>query len=140
MPALRKRRDKRCKHGLVICAKDECLIITDAAKRIHDATSLAVLHGDPMATRRGWMAFALQDGTTDHVVYPSKADAISHMSDEFRFAYVCLANCMGGMPAKDAQIWLDLHRHVYKQGGRLTDPNQSFIMPLGREQRITRPL
>lgn len=127
--------DPRCQHDRVICA--ECVIVTDDAKRMADAIGYAVVSHPPEVIRRGWMAFALQDGTTDNVIYPSKTDCIRHQFDEFRYAYICLVNCMGGMPVKDAQLWLDLHRHVHKHGGRLTSP-ESVIMPQAREQRITR--
>lgn len=129
---------KRCQHGLAVCSK--CVVITDAAKRMSEAIGLAILANPPEVTRRGWMTFTLADGQTDHVIYPSKQAAIDHMSNEFRFAYVCLANCLGAMSVKDAQIWLDFHRHVYDNGGRLTDPGSSYILPLGREQRFTRPI
>lgn len=127
---------KRCEHNLVICSR--CVVVTDAAKRMSEAIGLAIVFNPPDVTKRGWMAFALADGNTDHVVYPTKQAAIDHQSNEFLYAYLCLQNVLGGIPVKDAQIWLDLHRHVYDSGGRLTDPDTSLIMPLGREQRITR--
>ena len=108
-------------------------MITDAAKRISDSINIARITHVWEELARGWMAFALQDGTTDHVIYPSKADAIAHQSNEFRFAYVHLGGCMMGMPPKDAQLWLDLHRHMYDNGFRLADPEPTVpIFPLAR--------
>ena len=79
------------------------------------------------------MAFRLSDGTTDHVVYPSKSDAIGHMSNEFHFCYVHLAACASGMPEKDAQLWLELHREAYDAGIRLAEPKApTLIMPLAK--------
>lgn len=127
---------KLCQHNKRICV--ECVVVTDAAKRMSEAVGLAILANPPEVTSRGWMAFALADGSTDHVVYPSKADAINHQHNEFHFAYVNLGQCLGAMPTKDAQIWLDVHREAYDAGMRLTDPNTSIIMPQGREQLITR--
>lgn len=132
------KHDKRCIHGKVLCVK--CVIVTDAARRMSEAVGLAIIANPPEVTRRGWMAFALADGSTDHVIYPSKTDAISHQADEYRYAYLCLNQCLGAMPLHDAQLWLDLHRHIYDNGGRLTDPKTSIIMPMGREQNITRPI
>jgi len=79
------------------------------------------------------MAFALADGTTDHVVYPSKREAIAHMSDEFKYCYVHMRACLGGMPPKDAQLWLELHREAYDAGLRLADPDApQLIFPVAR--------
>ena len=79
------------------------------------------------------MAFALEDGQTDHVVYSSKADAIAHMSDEFRYCYVHMRGCFAGMPPRDAQLWLELHREAYDAGMRLSDPDApTLIMPLSK--------
>jgi len=128
---------QRCKHGLVICEK--CVVITDAAKRVHDAIGIAITFHTIEEISRGWMAFALADGQTDHTIYPSKVEAIRHQSDEFRYMYVSLARCIGGMSAKDAQLFLDVHRQAYDGGMRLTDPDNAIMMPQGREQLITRP-
>lgn len=130
------RQDARCKHGRVLCR--ECCIVTDAARRMADAIGLAIIAEPVEVTAHGWMAFALEDGSTDRVVYPSKAVAIAHQENEFRYAYICLNKCMGAPPARDMQMWLDLHRHAYKNGGRLADPDeQEIMMPIGREQLIT---
>ena len=119
-----------CEHGLSICSR--CVVVTDAAKRISDAIRLAVTFHVWEEIRDGWMAFSLADGTTDHTVYPSKQDAINHMIDEFRYCYVHLRACPTGMPEKDAQLWLELHREAYDAGLRLTDPKQMLIFPLAR--------
>lgn len=127
---------KLCRHHRTLCA--ECIVITDAAKKMSEAVALAIIANPPEITAHGWMAFALADGSTDHAIYPSKQAAIDHQSNEFRYCYLNLAQCLGGMPVKDAQLWLDLHRQAYDNGLRLTDPNQSLIMPQGREQWITK--
>jgi hypothetical protein len=120
-----------CKHGRTICS--QCVVVTDAAKRISDAIRLAVCFHPWEEISTGWMAFALADGTTDHVVYPSKSEAIRHMSDEFRYCYVHLAGCASGMPPKDAQLWLELHREAYDSGLRLAEPKApTLIFPLAR--------
>lgn len=78
-----------------------------------------------------YMAFALADGHTDGVLYPTKAEAIRHQSNEFLYLYFSFRRCMGGANPKDMQLYLDLHRHVYDSGGRLTDP-EDYITPLAR--------
>jgi hypothetical protein len=86
------------------------------------------------------MAFALADGNTDHVLYPSKNTAIDHQHGrEQLYAFICLKNFPGGVKPKDAQLMLNLHRYAYDQGGRFSDRDSpSLIMPQGREQMMTR--
>lgn len=128
---------KPCIHGLVICEK--CVVVTDAAKRIHDAIGLALVSHDIGEASRGWMAFRLQDGTTDNVLYPSQTDARNHQLDENRCCYIWLRTCLGGMPVKDAQLFLDAMRQAASNGYRMKDPRDAIIFPQGREQLITRP-
>jgi len=79
------------------------------------------------------MAFALAEGATDHVIYPSKAEAIAHQSNEFLFMYVCLRGCAAGMSEKDAQLYLEVHRDAYDNGMRLAEPEApSLIMPIAK--------
>jgi hypothetical protein len=98
---------------------------------MHDGVNLALVFNDFETCRHGWMAFALADGNTDHVVYPSKQAAIDHQPDEFRDAYLHLGKIIGGMPLKDCQLWLDIHRHAYDNRMRLTNP-VDLIMPVDR--------
>jgi hypothetical protein len=125
------------KHQRPVCS--ECVVITDDARRMADAVGTACVFYPEAVRHNGWLAFALSDGSTDHTIYPSKTDAIAHMSNEFLYAYLNLRKCIGGMPVKDAQLWLDLHRHIYDQGGRMTNP-RDIIMPIARDQRLTRPV
>lgn len=98
-----------------------------------DAIRLAVTFHVWEEIATGWMAFSLSEGTTDHVVYPSKSEAIRHMPDEFRYCYVHLRACAAGMPPKDAQLWLELHREAYDAGMRLADPQApQLIFPLAK--------
>jgi hypothetical protein len=132
-------KGKLCdKHKRPVCSDDSCLVITDAARRMSEAVGLAAVFHPEEVMHSGWMAFALADGQTDHVIYSSKTAAISHMSNEFLFAYLNLRKCIAGMPVKDAQLWLDLHRNIYDNGGRMTNP-RDMIMPIARDQLITRP-
>lgn len=135
-----KKHKQMCTHGRVICSS--CVVVTDAARRMSDAVNLAVKFGeDDIIGGGAFMAFALADGSTDHTLYPTKAAAIAHQSNEFLYCYLSLRRCPGGLQPKDAQIWLDLHRHVYDHGGRLADPDSpDMIMPQAREQMITRPV
>lgn len=118
-----------CEHGNAICTK--CVVITDAAKSIAGAINLAVAHYTPEETRRGWMAFRLLDGGTDHVLYPTKTDAINHCSNENLYCFFNLAGAMSGMSEKDAQLWMDFQRHAYDGGFGLTNPD-TLMFPLAR--------
>lgn len=130
---------RKCKHGRVICS--ECVVVTDSAKRLSDAVSLILTANDLDEVARSWIAVALADGSTDYVLYPSRQQAISHQANEFHFTYLCLKQCLGGMSNKDAQLWLDVHRHAYDNGLRLSDPDApDLIFPQGREQTVTRPV
>lgn len=82
---------------------------------------------------RGWMAFRLADGGSDNVLYDSRRAAIEHQSNEFLCAYFSFRSCLGGANPKDCQLFLDMHRHVYDNGGRLANPEApDLMMPLAR--------
>lgn len=120
-----------CKHQRSVCS--ECVVVTDDAKRVHEALNLAVVFSPWDVRSHGWMAFALQDGSTDHVIYPSRQDAIAHVSDEHRFFFVSLRSCPTGMPAKDAQLLLEVHREAADAGLGFTEPQApDIIMPIAR--------
>lgn len=99
---------------------------------MHDNVNLAIVFNDFETCRHGWMAFALADGNSDHVVYPTKQAAVDHQSNEFLYAYLHLGKIIGGMPLRDCQLWLDIHRHAYDSGMRLINPTD-LIVPVSRE-------
>lgn len=119
-----------CKHKRRICA--ECVVVTDAAKRIHDAIGLAITFHKFDEIRHAWMKFRLEDGRTDHVLYPRKIDAVRTCSNEHLWCFIFLGNCPAGMPAKDAQLWLMFNRHAHDSGMALAEPNVDMIFPLAR--------
>lgn len=121
----------RCEHGLVICAR--CVVVTDAAKRMCDIINARIVFTPVDELSRGWMAFRLSDGGSDGALYDSRRAAISHQTNEFLCAYFSFRSCLGGANAKDCQLFLDMHRHVYDNGGRLADPEApDLMMPLAR--------
>jgi hypothetical protein len=129
----------KCRHGRVVCS--QCIVITDAAKRFSDGVNLICQFSPFIERKRSWIAVKLADGQVDLNLYPSKSVAIRHQGNEFLCAYLCLRNVMGGLAPKDAAIWLQLHRYMYDQGTRLSDPDErSIIMPLGYDQTFTRPV
>jgi hypothetical protein len=128
-----------CKHKRVICA--ECATVTDSAKRLSDAISLILVTHEFDEVKNSWIAIALVDGSTDYTLYPSRESAIKHQANEFHFTYLSLRNCPAGMSKKDAQLWLDVHRHAYDKGLRLADPDSpDMIFPQAKESHITKPV
>lgn len=114
--------------------------MTDAAKRAFDIARSVVVFTDYETRVRGWIAFRLADGGWDGVLYPSKADAIRHQSNEKNHAFFSFRGAPNGFAtAKEAAVWLEYHRHVYARGGRPPDPDDphggpEIIMPTTKEQ------
>lgn len=77
---------------------------------------------------RSWMAFKLEDGSSDNVLYDTRQDAVDHQLHETMCVYLCMRQAMGGMSAKDAQLFLNLHRQIYDAGGRMSRITQDMIM------------
>jgi len=120
------RRSNRCKHDKVVC--QICVVPTDAAKRIHETINVMHIARTWDELKRGWMAFRLADGTTDNVLYESRADAIKHQLHEQTCLYIAMRTTLGGVPLRDCQILIDVHRHIYDAGGRLADPDAPDII------------
>jgi hypothetical protein len=113
-------RNPRCKHGKAVCVL--CVVPTDAAKRMHETINVMHIARTWEELKRGWMAFKLADGTTDNVLYETRGDAIRHQLHEQTCLYIPMRTTLGGVPIRDCQILLDVHRHIYDNGGRLADP------------------
>ena len=122
------QRNPRCRHNLVVCSK--CVVVTDAAKRMSDHINGLIMF-TPWEARNGWMAFRLQDGGSDGVLYPTRQDAIAHQSNEKLCAYFSFKSAMGGTNPRDCQLFLNVHRHAYSvDGGRMAEPAApQLIMP-----------
>lgn len=105
--------DTRCTHPFHLH--------TDAARRMSDGACIAwaVYNFDSVGK---FMAFKLEDGSTNHDLYPSKADAVRH-NDEFTHCFIRLHPA--GMTVCEAEIMLKFHRQAYDAGFRLTDPDKA---------------
>lgn len=131
--------DNLCKpHGRKVCS--ECQHVTDAGKRAFDIVRSYCVFVDYEERVRSWVAIRLEDGGSDGTLYLSKQDAIRHQSHEQSCAYFSYRGSPEGFAsAKDAAIWLEYHRHIYANGGRLVDPDDAhggpdIIMPTAEEQ------
>ena len=120
------QRSARCKHDQVVC--HICVVPTDAAKRIHETINIMHIARTWDELSNGWMAFKLSDGTTDNVLYGTRADAINHQLHETTCLYLSMRKTLGGVPIRDCQLLLDVHRHIYDNGGRLADPQAPEVI------------
>jgi hypothetical protein len=101
----------QCPHGLGH---------NDAAKRAADNVNMHYAAvGWPAVGQ--WCVIALADGGSDHVLYPSKSDAVRHQSNEFLHAYVKIVPMQMGIC--EAQIFLEFNRKAYDNGFRMADPD-----------------
>lgn len=109
---------------------------SDAAKRISDTYNLhRVAKGHDAIGY--WFACALQDGTSDNVLYDSKPDAISHQHNRENY-YTFIQIVPTGMSICDAAIMLDVARRIYDKGGRMSDgySRHELIRRLSREDQF----
>jgi hypothetical protein len=109
----------KCKHNNVIC--EECVKVSDAAKRFSDGINAMLTFNKPWEIRYSWVAIKLQDGSVDSAIYDTRGEAIKHQSDERLYCYFPIGNFLNGLKAADAQLLLDIQRHAYDQGFRITD-------------------
>jgi len=92
----------------------------DAAKRIRDEYLLHRVAGgfDVMGK---WIACNLQDGTSDHVLYDSKRDAVLHQHGYSENYYTYIKLVAPTMNACEAYVMLRIARVAYNNGMRLAD-------------------
>lgn len=129
-------RSAKCRHGYVVCS--QCVVITDAAKRMHERINLMLIAQPWEVLKTSWMAFKLEDGDSDGVLYDTREDAIKHQLHENLCAYFFLRTALGGVPLRDCQLFLNIHRQVYDAGGRFTEPRTpQFIMSSWGHDKLT---
>lgn len=117
----------KCKHGNVIC--EQCIKTSDAAKRFSDGINAMLTFNKAYEIRYHWLAVKLEDGSVDSTIYDTRVDAIKHQSDERLYCYFPIGNFLSGLKPADAQLILDLQRHAYDQGFRITDEQVPDIIP-----------
>lgn len=93
---------------------------SDAARRVVDTYNLHKLAGELHETVGKWFACALEDGTTDGVLYDTKKEAIRGQHHN-EFYYMYLQVTPGDMDLRAAATLLDLHRRMYAAGLRIPD-------------------
>jgi hypothetical protein len=126
-----------CRHGLAICP--QCIIVTDAARRMSDTINGLVAFNDPWDLRRCWIAIRLADGGFDGNLYATREEAILHQLDERFCAYVWMGNMLQGSKPLDAAIFLEMHRQAYDAGMKLHEAEApQLILGTASYDRITR--
>jgi hypothetical protein len=95
------------------------MVISDEAKRVSDEYGLHRV-ADPHGSIGRWIACRLTDGTSDHVLYDSKSDAVAHQHHDERF-YTFIQLGPWPMTPVEAQTRLDVDRRMYDAGLRLAD-------------------
>lgn len=121
------RRSGRCGVTEVIIDGGELPeeVFSDAARRCAEWVNLHVNVAGVHAIGQ-WVAIRLSDGGSDGNLYPTKVDAVRHQLNEFWCAYVCIPP--GGMPVRDAEVYLRTMRQLYDNGYRLADPDKHVVM------------
>jgi hypothetical protein len=107
--------------------------LLDAGKRIADEFIMHRL-ADPIGNIGCFFAVRLQDGSSNHVLYPSAEAArgdIGQRDDENRWMYVQIVPAQ--LPVRDAAILLRAHRKMYDAGIRVSSMNGRVMIP-----RVTR--
>lgn len=93
----------------------------DAAKRVADEYNLHRLGAGDSSIGK-WFAARLVDGTSDHVLYDSKRDAVRHQHhDEQYFTFIKINP--GDMTPCAAAVMLRIARALADKGMRLADPD-----------------
>ena len=120
-----QQRNPLCKHGFAVCFK--CSVITDDARRMADGISMLIVSHPWDTICNSWIAIALVDGTVENTLYETWDDAV-RFHDTKRFAIFFMRNALGGTPARDCQLFLDMHRHAANSGAEWVRPAQSRII------------
>jgi hypothetical protein len=103
---------------------------TDDAKRLSDAVMLhwAAVEWDSVGK---FIAFDLNDGSTDGTLYPTRIAAVNHQANEYNCGYIHLHP--GGMTQCEAEIMLKAARQISSAFPAARDSSRQMILPITRE-------
>lgn len=110
----------------------------DSARRMSDIINERLVFFPFMELMTKWMAFRLEDGSSDRVIYDTRGDAVRHQSNENLCCYFTFRNCPGGVQMRDTWLFMQFHRHAYQRGARMADVEdrqnggRDFILPVER--------
>jgi hypothetical protein len=90
----------------------QCVIPDDAARRMTAEINLALFAVPWDQLVHSCMAFRLDDGTTDHTLYPNRQTALTYQLRPAGVFY--FRNALGGVQLRDIAIWLAMQRAAYE--------------------------
>jgi hypothetical protein len=112
-----------------------------AGRRIADTINNACLIHEFDEVVRSFMAFSLDDGSSDNVLYPSVREARKHQKGDYNhYVYFSLREAPGGITEKAAFHVLLYARAARDAGMRMPDPDSTYgdhapVTPLCEENR-----
>ena len=101
--------------------------LAEYGKRMWDIINQTLTDNGPWAMRKMWMAFKLEDGSSDRTIYESLQLA-KRYTDEWKYCYYCFDVALGGISARDCEIFLDFHRQARDVNMAQRDPGTQAIM------------
>jgi hypothetical protein len=108
--------------------------LAECGKRMSDVVNQVVADFIPWDIKDCWLAFKLEDGSvhggTHPVLYDSLPAAKKH-TDQWKYCYMALRGFLGGISAKDCEIFIDVHRQARNVNIAQSDPDRTVIMPFG---------
>lgn len=107
--------------------------LKDAGARMADILNAAVIANGLAATGR-WMAFALEDGSCDKVIYDNRADAISHSRRPCHYEQLRPA----GYGDDECAMTLAYARSLHSAMGPADLDTPAPIMPVRLEDRAAK--
>lgn len=118
-----------------ICGAVACkhMPIVDAGKRMSEIVGNVVTWAEWDEIVASWMAFKLEDGDSDRVLYPTRREAILHQPRPEHCFYLKLAECRAGLSPRDATILISVFRIQRDRGRYHPDLDMDMVTPLTRE-------
>lgn len=111
------------------------MALSDAGIRMSDTVNNVRMSNDWSDVKDGWMAFALEDGTSDGTVYDNRDDAIRfHRNKAKRYFFLTLRQCIHGLSQREATMILAMTRVQAERGRYHPETMRSDpITPITRE-------
>lgn len=97
--------------------------LTESGKRASDVINEIRAHHTWDELRMKWVAIRLSDGSSDKVLYDTRADCVKHQTHEQYCWYVAFRGLAGGANPRECAIMLLFYREAYEAGFRGTDPD-----------------
>lgn len=106
--------------------------LAECGKRMSDTVNQVVSDFIPWDIKDCWLAFKLEDGSVHGGKRPALYDSLpaaKKHTDQWKYCYMALRCFLGGIGAKDCEIFLDVHRQARAVSMAQTDPDAQLIMP-----------